>query len=246
MSGHSKWANIKHRKARQDAKKGKLFANLIREIATAARGGGDPADNPRLRMALDKGRAANMGSDTAQRAIERGSGGANAANLEEVSYEGYAPGGIAVLVKAITDNHKRTVAEIRHPVQPPRRQLGHRRLGGLLFQRQARLVFAPGTDEERVMEATLSAGAEDIETDDDGAVSVIADPARFHEILEACQAAGLTPEDAEIAMLATSEVPVDAETADKVIGLVDALEDHDDVQNVYSNAEFPDGWSPAD
>ena len=245
MSGHSKWANIRHRKASQDAKRGKLFAKLIREITAAARQGAEGADNPRLRMALDKARAANMGSDTVRRALERGSGSASAASLEEVSYEGYAPGGVAVLIEAITDNRKRTVAELRHVFSRHGGNLGTDGSVAYLFRRRTRLLFAPGADEDRIMEATLEAGAEDVETDVDGAVAVYADHARFGEMLAACEAAGLAPDDAGVAMSAISETPVDVAGADKVAGLLDALEDHDDVQNVYSNAGFPGGWSPA-
>ncbi len=245
MSGHSKWANIKHRKASQDAKKGKVFAKLIREIATAARSGGDPADNPRLRMALDKARAANMASDTVARAVERGSGGAAGENLEEASYEGYAPGGVAILVEAITDNHKRTVAELRHLFSRHGGNLGTDGSVAYLFERRGQLDFAPGSDEERVMDAALPAGADDIEIGDDGEIAVYTDVARFGAVLAACEAAGLTPGRAELTMLASSVVPVDAGAADKVVNLLEALEDQDDVQNVYSNVVLPDDWQPA-
>ncbi len=239
MAGHSKWANIKHKKARQDAKKGKVFTKIIREITVAARlGGGDPADNPRLRLAVDKALGQNMPKDTIERAIERGAGAGDESNVEELTYEGYAPGGVAVLVEAMTDNRNRTVAEVRHAFSKHGGNLGTDGSVAYLFARQGVISFAPGTDEERVMEAALETGAEDIDTEDDGSISVITPWEILGDVVAALEAAGLEPADAEVAMVPSTYVPCDGDQSESVLGLIEALEDLDDVQNVYSNGEF--------
>jgi YebC/PmpR family DNA-binding regulatory protein len=241
MAGHSKWANIKHKKARQDAKRGKVFTKLIREITVSARlGGGDPADNPRLRAVMDKALAANMPKDTIERAIERGAGGGEGANVEELTYEGYAPGGVAILVEAMTDNRNRTVAEVRHAFGKFGGNLGTDGSVSYLFTRQGVIGFAPGTDEERVMEAALEAGADDIDIEEDGSISVITPWDALSDVAAALSAAGLAPEHAEVAMMPATYVPCEAEQAEAVLNLIDALEELDDVQNVYSNGDFPD------
>lgn len=241
MAGHSKWANIKHKKSRQDAKRGKAFTKLIREITVAARlGGGDPADNPRLRAAVDKALGQNMPKDTIERAIERGAGGADGSNVEELTYEGYAPGGVAVLVEAMTDNRNRTVAEVRHAFSKYGGNLGTDGSVAYLFSRQGVVSFAPGSDEDRVMEASLDAGAEDIDTEQDRSISVITPWERLADVVDALHAADLEPDDAEVTMVPSSYIPCDEEQAQSVLRLIDALEELDDVQNVYSNGDFPD------
>lgn len=241
MAGHSKWANIKHKKARQDAKRGKLYTKLIREITVAARlGGGDADDNPRLRAAVDNALGANMPKDTIERAITRGAGGQEGADVEELVYEGYASGGTAILVEAMTDNRNRTVAEVRHAFNKHGGNLGTDGSVAYLFNRQGVISFAPGADEEQIMDVVLEAGAEDIESDEDGAVSVVTPWERLSEVVIALKAQDLEPDLAEITMIASTASPCDAEQAEKVLGLIDALEELDDVQNVYSNGEFPD------
>ncbi|MEQ8859659.1 MAG: YebC/PmpR family DNA-binding transcriptional regulator [Pseudomonadales bacterium] len=240
MAGHSKWANIKHKKARQDAKKGKVFTKIIREITVAARlGGGDPADNPRLRLAVDKALGQNMPKDTIERAIERGAGAGDDSNVEELTYEGYAPGGVAILVEAMTDNRNRTVAEVRHAFSKHGGNLGTDGSVAYLFARQGVISFAPGSDEERVLEAALEAGADDVDSEDDGSITVITPWESVGEVAAALEAAGLATADAEVAMVPSIYVPCDGEQADAVLGLIEALEDLDDVQNVYSNGDLP-------
>ncbi|HEX7036436.1 MAG TPA: YebC/PmpR family DNA-binding transcriptional regulator [Pseudomonadales bacterium] len=241
MAGHSKWANIKHKKARQDAKRGKIFTKLIREITVAARlGGGDPADNPRLRAAMDKALGQNMPKDTIERAIERGAGGGEGANVEELTYEGYGPGGVAILVEAMTDNKNRTVAEVRHAFSKHGGNLGTDGSVAYLFSKQGVISFAPGTDEDRVMEVALEAGADDIEVEDDGSISVITPWEQLGSVVEALGAAGLEPAEAEVSMVPSTYVPCGDEQAQAVLKLIDALEELDDVQNVYSNGDFPE------
>jgi YebC/PmpR family DNA-binding regulatory protein len=241
VAGHSKWANIKHKKARQDAKRGKVFTKIIREITVAARlGGGDPADNPRLRAAMDKALGQNMPKDTIERAIERGAGGGDGSSVEELTYEGYAPGGVAVLVEVMTDNRNRTVAEVRHAFSKHGGNLGTDGSVAYLFTRRGVVSFAPGTDAERVMEATLDAGAEDIDVEDDGSISVTTPWERLTDVVEALRGADLEPEDAEVAMVPSTYVTCGEEQAESVLKLVDALEELDDVQNVYANGEYPD------
>jgi len=241
MAGHSKWANIKHRKAAQDAKRGKVFTKLIRELVVAAKQGGpSPEDNPRLRAAVDKALGANMTRDTIDRAIARGAGTNEADNMEELTYEGYAPGGIAVLVEVMTDNRNRTVAEVRHAFTKRGGNLGTDGSVAYLFSRVGQIAFAPGADEEQVMDVALEAGAEDIVGNDDGSIDVTTPWEEFATVKESLEAAGLAPAGGEVTMLASTMVPVDADGARSVIGLVDALEDLDDVQNVYTNAEISD------
>ena len=241
MAGHSKWANIKHRKAAQDAKRGKMFTKLIRELVIAARQGGPlPEDNPRLRAAVDKALGANMTRDTIDRAIARGAGTNEADNMEELTYEGYAPGGVAVLIEAMTDNRNRTVAEVRHAFSKRGGNLGTDGSVAYLFARKGQISFAPGADEERILEIALEAGAEDIETNDDGSVDVTTAGEDFAAVKSALEEAGLAPEGGEVTMVASTTVPVDADSVEQVMGLVEALEDLDDVQNVYPNVDIPD------
>ncbi|MEM1112320.1 MAG: YebC/PmpR family DNA-binding transcriptional regulator [Pseudomonadota bacterium] len=241
MAGHSKWANIKHRKAAQDAKRGKLFTKLIRELVVAAKQGGPvPEDNPRLRAAVDKALGANMTRDTIDRAIARGAGTNDADDMEELTYEGYAPGGIAVLVEVMTDNRNRTVAEVRHAFSKRGGNLGTDGSVAYLFSRVGQINFAPGADEDEVLEIALEAGAEDIVTNGDGSIDVTTPWEDLSAVKAALESAGLGPEGGEVTMLASTTVAVDAKGADQIMGLVDALEDLDDVQNVYTNVDIPD------
>ena len=241
MAGHSKWANIKHRKAAQDAKRGKLFTKLIRELVVAARAGGPfLEDNPRLRAAVDKALGANMKRDTIDNAIARGAGTGEADNMEELTYEGYASGGVAVLVEVMTDNRNRTVAELRHAFTKRGGNLGTDGSVAYLFSRTGLIQFAPGADEEVVMDVALEAGADDIVAADDGSLDVMTPWEEMTEIRDALVVAGLEPVHAEVTMLPSTEVLLDADTASSVVGLIDMLEDLDDVQNVYTNADIPE------
>ena len=238
MAGHSKWANIKHRKARQDAKRAKVWTKVIRELTVAARlGGGDPNDNPRLRLAMDNALSVNMPRDTMDRAIARGVGGQAGGDVEELTYEGYGPGGVAVLVEVMTDNRNRTVAAVRHAFSKYGGNLGTDGSVAYLFTKQG-VVSLDGADEEAVMDLAIEAGAEDIESED-GVISVVTPPESFSEVLDALKGGGFDPEHAEVALVPTTTNPCDEETAAKVLRLIDALEDVDDVQNVYCNAGFP-------
>jgi YebC/PmpR family DNA-binding regulatory protein len=239
MAGHSKWANIKHRKAAQDAKRGKLFTKLIRELVVAARAGGPiPEDNPRLRAAVDKALGANMKRDTIDNAIARGAGTNDADNMEELTYEGYAPGGVAVLVEVMTDNRNRTVGDVRHAFTKRGGNLGTDGSVAYLFSRSGLITFAPGVDEDVLLEVGLESGADDVIVSDDGSVDVLTPWESLTEVRDALLAAGLEPLDAEVTMLPSTEVELDIETATSVMGLIDMLEDLDDVQNVYSNANI--------
>ncbi len=239
MAGHSKWANIRHRKAAQDAKRGKVFTKIIREIVIAARQGGPSAeDNPRLRAVIDKALGANMKRDTIDKAIARGAGNDEADNMEELTYEGYAPGGVAVLVECMTDNRNRTVGEVRHAFSKRGGNLGTDGSVAYLFTRTGQILFAPGTDEELLMDAALEAGADDVVSHDDGSIEVLTPWENMLAVKDALVAAGLAPESSEVAMLPSTTVEQDTSSAEKVLALVDALEDLDDVQNVYTNAEF--------
>jgi YebC/PmpR family DNA-binding regulatory protein len=241
MAGHSKWANIKHRKAAQDAKRGKLFTKLIRELVVSAKaGGGIVEDNPRLRAAVDKALGANMTRDTIDRAIARGAGNTDTDNMEELTYEGYAPGGVAVLVEAMTDNRNRTVAEVRHAFTKRGGNLGTDGSVAYLFSRKGSIVFAVGVDEDAVMEAALEAGAEDVISHDDGSVEVLTAWEDFSDVKGALQVAGLEPEGGEVTMIPSTSVTLDADGAQTVMALVDMLEDLDDVQNVFTNADIPE------
>ena len=240
MAGHSKWANIKHRKAAQDKKRGKLYTKLIREITVAARlGGGVVDDNPRLRAAVDKALGANMPKDTIERAIARGAGGGEGNDVEELVYEGYANGGVAVLVEAMTDNRNRTVAEVRHAFNKYGGNLGTDGSVAYLFTRQGVINFAPGADEEALMDVALEAGAEDIEGDEDGAITVTTPWENLNAVVRQLIEAGYEPDHSEVTMVASTTSPCETEQARKVLTLIDALEDLDDVQDVYSNGEFP-------
>jgi YebC/PmpR family DNA-binding regulatory protein len=239
MAGHSKWANIQHRKGAQDAKRGKLFTKLIREITVSARnGGGDPANNPRLRAAMDKALSANMSKDTIERAIKKGSGTAEGDNYEEVRYEGYGPGGIAVMVDCLTDNRNRTVSEVRHAFTKAGGNLGTDGSVAYLFSKTGIISYPAGVDEDRVMEAALEAGADDIVSNDDGSIDVLVAPEQFEAVRDTLVNAGLAPESAEVTMRASTSVALDKDDAEKMIRLLERLEDLDDVQNVYSNADI--------
>ncbi|MBB2497309.1 YebC/PmpR family DNA-binding transcriptional regulator [Aquipseudomonas ullengensis] len=241
MAGHSKWANIKHRKGRQDAKRGKIFTKLIRELTVAAKGGAVPADNPRLRLAVDKALTANMTRDVIDRAIARGAGNDAADNVIEMSYEGYAPSGVAIIVEAMTDNRNRTAADVRHAFTKCGGNLGTDGSVAYMFDRKGQISFAPGVSEDALMEAALDAGADDVEMGEDGSALVSTSFAEFLSVNEALTAAGFKGEEAEIAMIPSISAPVtDLEIAKKVMKLIDMLEDLDDVQNVYHNAEIPD------
>jgi YebC/PmpR family DNA-binding regulatory protein len=241
MAGHSKWANIKHRKAAQDKKRGKLYTKIIREVTVAARlGGGEIADNPRLRAAVDKALGANMPKDTIERAVARGAGGGEGSDVEELVYEGYGPGGVAILVEAMTDNRNRTVAEVRHAFSKAGGNLGTDGSVAYLFEKQGIINFAPGSDEEQIMEVALEAGAEDIDTEEDGAISVTAPWENLSDVVSALDTAQLPPDHSEVTMVASTTTQCDVELAQKVLRLLDALEELDDVQEVYSNGDFPD------
>lgn len=240
MAGHSKWANIKHRKAAQDAKRGKVFTKLIREIVVAARQGGPaPEDNPRLRAIVDKALTANMKRDTIDKAIARGAGTDEADNVEELTYEGYGPGGVAVLVECMTDNRNRTVGEVRHAFSKRGGNLGTDGSVAYLFSRKGQISFEPGTDEEQVMDAALEAGAEDIVSNDDGSLDVFTAWEELSQVKDALSESGLSPAAADVSMIPSTEVTLDLSGAESILGLIDALEDLDDVQNVYTNADFP-------
>ena len=237
MAGHSRWANVKHRKERADAKRGKIFTRLIREITVAARlGGGDPGGNPRLRLALEKAREQNLPGDNIQRAIQRGAGELDGAAYEEIRYEGYGPGGAAVMLECMTDNRTRTVAEVRHAFAKNGGNLGSDGSVAYLFKHCGQFVFAPGTSEDKVMEAALDAGAEDVIKNDDDSVELICAPADFAAVKEALAKAGLKPELAEITMKPTMESALAGGDAQRMRTLLEALEALDDVQNVYTTA----------
>ncbi|MDX1697367.1 MAG: YebC/PmpR family DNA-binding transcriptional regulator [Thiohalobacterales bacterium] len=239
MAGHSKWANIQHRKGAQDAKRGKLFTKLIREITVAARmGEPDPAANPRLRMAVDKALAGNMTKDTIERAIKRGSGVQDGENFEEVRYEGYGPGGVAVMVDCMTDNRNRTVAEVRHAFTKAGGNLGTDGSVAYQFTKTGILSYPRGSDEDQLMEAALEAGADDVVTNDDGSFDVLTQPESFIDTREAMEQAGLAPEQAEVTMRADNNTPLELADAEKMVRLLERLEDLDDVQAVYSNADI--------
>jgi YebC/PmpR family DNA-binding regulatory protein len=240
MAGHSKWANIRHRKEKQDAKRGKLYTKLIREITVAARaGGGDSNDNPRLRNVLDKALAANMSRDLIDRAIKRGAGGLEGADVEEVRYEGYGPNGIAVIVDCMTNNRNRTVSEVRHLFSKHGGNLGTDGSVAYLFKKQGQLSFLAGVQEEQLMELALEAGADDVVINEDESIDVFTTPEIFFAVKEAMRVKGLDPEQAEITMVPLTSVNVDdKEAAQQAIELLEKLEELDDVQAVYSNADI--------
>ncbi len=237
MAGHSKWANIKHRKAAADAKKGKVFTRLIKEITVAAKhGGGDPDANPKLRLMLDKARDANMTKDSVTRAIQRGTGELDGVSYEEARYEGYGPGGAAVLVDCLTDNRTRTVAEVRHAFTKNGGNMGADGSVAFLFKHCGQFVFAPGSSEEKIMDAALEAGADDVVTNEDGSIEVLSAPPDFDKVKTGLEKAGLKPELAEITMKPLNEVAMAGEDANRMRRLLDALEAMDDAQDVYTTA----------
>ncbi|MGY4829808.1 YebC/PmpR family DNA-binding transcriptional regulator [Sphaerotilaceae bacterium SBD11-9] len=237
MAGHSKWANIQHRKGRQDEKRGKVWTRVIREIMVAARqGGGDVKDNPRLRLAVDKAKAANMPSDTIKKNIDKATGNLEGVSYEEIRYEGYGIGGAAVIIDCMTDNKVRTVAEVRHAFSKYGGNLGTEGSVAFQFKHCGQLVFAPGTSEDKVMEVALEAGAEDVVTGDDGSIEVLSSPQDFEAVKAALEAAGLKPEVAEVTMRAENPIELTGEDAQRMQKLLDVLEDLDDAQEVYHNA----------
>ena len=237
MAGHSKWANIKYKKERADAKRGKVFTRVIKEITVAAReGGSDPSANPRLRLAIDKASDANMPKDTVQRAIQRGAGELEGVSYEEIRYEGYGIGGAAIMIDCLTDNRTRTVAEVRHALSKGGGNLGTDGSVAFLFNHCGQFLFAPGTDEDAVMETAIEAGADDVTTDDEGGIEVICEPQAYPGLRDSFEAAGLKPDVAEVTMKPTTEAQFDGEDAEKMQKLLDAIENLDDVQEVYTNA----------
>ena len=237
MAGHSKWANIQHRKGRQDAKRGKVFTRLIKEITVAARlGGSDTSMNPRLRLAIEKASESNMPKDTVDRAVKRGAGELEGANYEEIRYEGYGIGGAAVIVDTMTDNRTRTVAEVRHAFSKYGGNMGTEGSVAFMFTHCGQFIFAPGSDEEKIMEAAIEAGAEDVVTDEDGSIEVLSAPSEFEAVGKALEAAGLKPDGAEVTMRPESHVELAGEDSARMQKLLDIIEDLDDVQDVYHNA----------
>ena len=241
MAGHSKWANIQHRKKAVDAKRGKIFTQINRVLSVAAReGGGDPDSNPALRLAIEKANAVNMPKDNIERAIKKATGDLDGVTYEELTYEGYAPGGVAVMVECLTDNRNRTVAEVRHAFTKYGGNLGTDGSVAYLFSKIGVLNFAPGTSEDDVMEVALEAGADDVVTEEDSSIEVLTSPEAYADVSAAMREAGLTPENSEITMRASVEVELDAEGGEKVLRFLDALEDLDDTQDVFSNADIPE------
>ncbi|WP_214000828.1 YebC/PmpR family DNA-binding transcriptional regulator [Arsukibacterium sp.] len=240
MAGHSKWANMKHRKARQDAKKSKIFTKIIRELTVSARSNPDISANPRLRLAVDKALSENMTRDTIDRAIKRGAGATEGENYEELVYEGYGPNGVAIIVETMTDNNKRTVADVRNAFTKNGGNLGTSGSVAYLFARRGVLLFAPGVDEDALLEAALEAGAEDVQNHDDGSIEVFTSPEQYNDIKDSLTAAGFTADNAEIDMIPSIRAQIDADNVGRFFKLIDMLEDSDDVQNVYHNAEISD------
>ena len=239
MAGHSKWANIQHRKGAQDAKRGKLFSRLIREVSIAARLGGGSADgNPRLRQAIDKALAGNVPKDTIERAVRRASGDAGLGNLEEVRYEGFGPGGVAIIADCMTDNRNRTVAAVRHAFSKCGGNLGSDGSVGYLFSRVGQLSYPAGVDEDVLMEAAIESGAEDVVANDDGSFDVLTSPDEYEAVRDALRASGLEPEDSGVTLRAFSSVNLDLDESARMVRLIEVLEDLDDVQQVYSNASI--------
>jgi YebC/PmpR family DNA-binding regulatory protein len=241
MAGHSKWANIQHRKGAQDKKRGKLFTKLIREVTVAAKmGGSDPVANPRLRLAIDKARAQSMPKDNIERAVKRGAGELEGAEYQEIRYEGYGPGGTAVMVDCLTDNRNRTVAEVRYAFSKNGGNLGADGSVNYLFNHVGLLFYPEGSDEDAIMEAAIEAGAEDIVVDDEGSIEVLTDPGDFERVRDAMRTAGHEPESAELTMRASTSAELDLDDAASMVKLLEMLEDLDDVQEVYSNADISD------
>ena len=241
MAGHSKWANIQHRKKAVDAKRGKIFTRINRELSVAARvGGSDPDANPRLRLAIEKAHAANMAKDTIERTIKKATGELEGVSYEEIRYEGYAQGGVAVMIECLSDNRNRTVSEVRHAFSKHGGNLGTDGSVFYLFSKIGVLNFAPGTSEDEVMEVAVETGADDIVVGEDGSIEVLTSPETFPALVTAMETAGVTPANAEVTMRASIEVELDVETGQKVLTFLDILEDLDDTQAVYSNADIPD------
>ena len=240
MSGHSKWANIQHRKGRQDKKRGKLFSKLIREVTVAAKYGGDPSANPRLRAAIDKAKSQSMPKENIDRAISRGSGEEEGFNFEEVTYEGYGPGGAAILIECMTDNRNRTVAEVRHALSKFGGNLGSDGSVSYLFEKVGLMTLTTVDNKNQTMEIAIDAGAEDIESNEDGSIEIITNPTDFLNVKESLVAEGINPEIAEVTMRASVSVSIGVKHAESMLKLLDVLEDLDDVQAVHSNAEIPD------
>ena len=239
MAGHSKWANIQHRKGAQDKKRGKLFTKLIREITVAAKmGGGDPDANPRLRLAIDKAKSQSMPKDNIERAVKRGAGELEGSDYQEIRYEGYGPGGTAVMVDCLTDNRNRTVAEVRHAFTKFGGNLGADGSVNYLFNHVGQLVYPPGSDEDTIMEAAIEAGAEDVVVDDDGSIEVLTDPGDFETVRDVMLAAGLDPDSAALTMRASTSSSLASKDAASMVKMLEMLEDLDDVQEVYSNADI--------
>ena len=237
MAGHSKWANIQHRKGAQDARRGKLFSRLIREVSIAARlGGASPDGNPRLRQAIDKALAGNVPKDTIERAVRKASGDADLGSLEEVRYEGFGPGGVAIIADCVTDNRNRTVAAVRHAFSKCGGNLGSDGSVGYLFNRVGQLSYSAGVDEDVLMEAAIESGAEDVVTNEDGSFDVVTAPEDYETVRDALRAAGLEPEDAGVTLRAVSSVSLDVAESARMVRLIEVLEDLDDVQQVHSNA----------
>ena len=237
MAGHSKWANIQHRKGRQDEKRQRIWTRVVREIMVAARtGGGDPTANPRLRLAIEKAKAANMPADTVKRNIDKATGNLEGVSYEEIRYEGYGIGGAAIIIDTMTDNRVRTVAEVRHAFSKYGGNMGTEGSVAFQFKHVGQLIFAPGVSEDKVMEVALEAGADDVIADEAGAIEVLTEPGAFEAVRDALAAAGLVPELAEVTMRADSSIDLAGEDAQKMQKLLDVLEDLDDVQNVYHNA----------
>ena len=239
MAGHSKWANIQHRKGRQDEKRGKAWTRVIREIMVAARlGGGDISANPRLRLAIEKAKAANMPADTIKRNIDKATGNLEGVSYEEIRYEGYGIGGAAIIIDTMTDNRVRTVAEVRHAFSKYGGNMGTEGSVAFQFKHCGQLVFAPGTDEDKVMDVALEAGAEDVIADEEGAIEVLTSPADFEAVKNALEAAGLKPELAEVTMRPENTIELTGDDAARMQKLIDVIEDLDDVQEVFHNAEI--------
>jgi len=240
MSGHSKWSNIQHRKGRQDKKRGKLFSKLIREVTVAAKYGSDPSANPRLRAAIDKAKSQSMPKENIDRAISRGSGEEEGFNFEEVTYEGYGPGGAAILIECMTDNRNRTVAEVRHALSKFGGNLGSDGSVSYLFEKVGLMTLTAVNNKNQTMEIAIDAGAEDIESNEDGSIEIITNPTDFLNVKESLVAEGINPEIAEVTMRASVSVSIGVKHAESMLKLLDVLEDLDDVQAVHSNAEIPD------
>ena len=241
MAGHSKWANIKHRKARQDAKRGKIYTKLIRELTVAAKQGDEPNDNPRLRLALERANSENMPKDTIKRAIERGAGKGEASNLEEVIYEGYGPGGVAILIEAMTDNRNRTVAEVRHAFTKYGGNLGTDGSVAYIFKKIGEIYVSSDSDEEKLFEAVVENGGDDVEKNDDS-FRITSSPADFEKLLNALKKDNFSVINAELLMKPDNTIDLDHETAEKLLKILDFIDEIEDVQEVYSNGGFPDDF----